>query len=74
MTHHWDEFSRSLAEKSVPRRQSLRQLGATLAGALLGPLGAQTVWARRRDACREVREDDAHELAKANYDRLKENS
>ena len=46
MTHHWDEFS-----KSVPRRESLSLLGAALAGALLGPLGAGTAWAGRRDPC-----------------------
>ena len=51
MTHHWDEFSKSLAEKSVPRRQTLRLLGAALAGAVLGPLGAGTAWARRPDPC-----------------------
>ena len=51
MTHHWDEFSKSLAEKSVPRRESLRLLGAALAGALLSPLGAGTAWARRPDPC-----------------------
>jgi hypothetical protein len=45
MTHHWDEFSKSLAEKSVPRRESLRLLGAALAGALLSPLGVRTAWA-----------------------------
>jgi hypothetical protein len=45
MTHHWDEFSKSLAEKSVPRRESLRLLGAAVAGALLGPLGVRTAWA-----------------------------
>src|SRR5262245_49703710 len=37
MDHPFDEFSKSLAE-SVPRRESLRRLGAVLAGALLGPL------------------------------------
>ena len=51
MTHHWDEFSKSLAEKSVPRRESLRLLGAALAGALLSPLGGRTAWARRPDPC-----------------------
>jgi stigma-specific protein Stig1 len=45
MSHHWDEFSKSLAEQSVPRRQTLRLLGAALVGALVGPLGARTAWA-----------------------------
>jgi len=35
MSDHFDEFSKSLAEKSVPRRQSLRLLCAAIAGALL---------------------------------------
>ena len=52
MTHHWDEFSKSLAEKSVPRRQSLRLLGVALAGALLGPLGLGTAWAGGLDPCK----------------------
>src|SRR5678815_5912955 len=53
MTHHWDEFSKSLAEKSVPRRQSLRLLGAALAGAILSPLGMGTAWAGGRDPCKD---------------------
>src|ERR1041385_1363804 len=40
MTYQWDDFSKSLAEGSIPRRESLRLFGAALAGALLGPLGA----------------------------------
>src|SRR5215207_1133621 len=52
MSHHWDEFSKSLAEKSVPRRESLRLLGAALAGALLSPLGLSTAWAGGRDPCK----------------------
>ena len=36
MTHPWDEFSKSLAE-SVPRRESLRRMGAAFAGAALMP-------------------------------------
>jgi hypothetical protein len=52
MTNHWDEFSKSLAEKSVPRRQSLRLLGAALAGALLSPLGVSTAWAGGPDPCK----------------------
>src|SRR4030095_3855047 len=52
MTHHWDEFSKSLVEKSVPRRETLRLLGAALAGALLSPLGMGTAWAGGRDPCK----------------------
>jgi hypothetical protein len=52
MSNHWDEFSKSLVEKSVPRRQSLRLLGAALASALLGPLGSGTAWAGGRDPCK----------------------
>jgi hypothetical protein len=52
MTHHWDEFSKSLAEQSVPRRQSLRLLGAALAGALLSPLGLGSAFAATRDRCK----------------------
>jgi hypothetical protein len=44
MTHHWDEFSKALAEP-VPRRESLRRLGVVLAGAVLSPLAAGTAWA-----------------------------
>jgi hypothetical protein len=42
MTSYWDEFSKSLVEESVPRRESLRRLGIALAGAVLSPLGLQT--------------------------------
>src|SRR5262245_21092431 len=38
MDHLFDDFSKSLAEP-VPRRESLRRLGAVFAGALLTPLG-----------------------------------
>ena len=44
MGHLFDEFSKSLAE-SVPRRESLRRLGAVFAGAVLGPLVLGTAWA-----------------------------
>jgi hypothetical protein len=44
MDHLFDEFSKSLAE-SVPRRESLRRLGAVFAGAVLGPLGLESAWA-----------------------------
>jgi hypothetical protein len=50
MDHLFDEFSKSLAE-SVPRRESLRRLGAVFAGAVLGPLGLGTAWARGTDPC-----------------------
>jgi hypothetical protein len=52
MTNHWDEFSKSLVERSVPRRETLRLLGAALAGAFLSPLGAGTAWAATTDPCR----------------------
>ncbi len=45
MHHLFDEFSKSLAEP-VPRRESLRRLGAVLAGAVLAPIGLRTTWAR----------------------------
>jgi hypothetical protein len=51
MTHQWDEFSKSLAEDSLPRRQSLRLLGAALAGAVLGPFGGSAAWAGKQDPC-----------------------
>ena len=44
MDNLFDEFSKSLAE-SVPRRESLRRLGAVFAGAVLSPLGVGTAWA-----------------------------
>jgi Stigma-specific protein, Stig1 len=51
MAHHWDEFSKSLVEKSVPRRETLRLLGAALAGVFLSPLGLKSVAAASPDAC-----------------------
>jgi hypothetical protein len=51
MDHLFDEFSKSLAE-SVPRRESLRRLGAVFAGAILSPLGVGTVWAVGTDPCK----------------------
>jgi hypothetical protein len=42
MTDRWDDFSKSLAEGSSTRRDSLRLLGAALAGAVLSPLGLGT--------------------------------
>lgn len=45
MTHQWDDFSKSLAQDSVPRRQSLRLLGAAIAGAIFSPLRPEAAWA-----------------------------
>jgi hypothetical protein len=45
-----DEFSKMLAG-SVSRRESLRRIGAVLAGAVLGSLGTGTAWAARPDRC-----------------------
>jgi hypothetical protein len=44
MTHPFDEFSKSLANESVPRRESLRRMGAAVVGALFASLtlGVQT--------------------------------
>ena len=39
MEHFYDEFSKSLAA-SVPRRESLRRMGAVFAGAVLTHDGA----------------------------------
>jgi hypothetical protein len=50
MDHLFDEFSKSLTE-SVPRRESLRRLGAVFAGAVLSPLGLETAWAAKVDPC-----------------------
>jgi hypothetical protein len=52
MTSQWDEFSKSLAEESLPRRESLRRLGFLFAGAVLSPLGVGTAWARGPDPCK----------------------
>jgi len=51
MTYQWDELSKALADDSLPRRQSLRWLGAALAGSVLGPFGAGTAWAGKQDPC-----------------------
>jgi hypothetical protein len=51
MDHLFDEFSKSLSE-SLPRRESLRRLGAVFAGAILGPLGIETAWAKGPDPCK----------------------
>ena len=50
MENLFDEFSKSL-EKSVPRRESLRRLGAVFAGAALSPLGLGTAYAGNTDPC-----------------------
>jgi hypothetical protein len=50
MDHLFDEFSKSLSE-SLPRRESLRRLGAVFAGAILSPLGMETAWAKGPDPC-----------------------
>jgi hypothetical protein len=49
MDHLFNGFSKSLPE-SMPRHESLRRLRVVLAGAVLSPLGLETVWAGRRDA------------------------
>jgi hypothetical protein len=48
MSHHWDEFSKTLAEESVPRRESLRRLGVVLADAVRSPPGLESAWASHR--------------------------
>jgi stigma-specific protein Stig1 len=53
MTYQWDEFSKSLADDSLPRRESLRWLGAALAGAVLSPFGLREAWgAPKQDPCK----------------------
>ncbi len=53
MSQQWDEFSKSLAEESLPRRESLKRLGAVLAGAIFGSLGLkQAVAGRNSDPCK----------------------
>jgi hypothetical protein len=54
MSQQWDEFSKFLAEESLPRRESLRLLGFALAGAVLSPFGLQTAFAGRhqQDPCK----------------------
>jgi hypothetical protein len=51
MPHLFDEFSKSL-NAPVPRRESLRYLGAVLAGAVLSPLSLGTAWAAGKDPCK----------------------
>jgi hypothetical protein len=45
-----DELSKSLAV-SVSRRESLRSIGAVLAGVVLSPLGLRTAWGAGPDRC-----------------------
>ena len=51
MDHLYDELSKSLAEESLPRRESLQRIGVVLAGAVLSPLRLSTAWARATDPC-----------------------
>lgn len=52
MASQWDKFLKSLAEETVPRRESLRRIAVVLGGAVLSPLGLGTAWARGSDLCR----------------------
>jgi hypothetical protein len=52
MSHHIDEFSKSLANESIPRRDTLRLLGAAVAGALLGPFGMKSAFGGGSDPCK----------------------
>src|SRR6185436_19613145 len=45
-----DELSKLLA-KSVSRRESLRSIGAVIAGTVVSSLGVGTAWAARPDRC-----------------------
>jgi len=47
----YDELSKSLAA-SVPRRESLRRIGAVFAGAVFSQWGLGTAWAGRPDPCK----------------------
>jgi hypothetical protein len=51
MSHLFDELSKSL-DSSLPRRESLRRLGAAFAGAVLSPLGMGIAAAAARDPCK----------------------
>jgi len=53
MSYQWDELSKALANDLMPRRQSLRLLGAALAGAVLSPFGLGTARAAMQDSCKE---------------------
>ena len=52
MTHQIDEFSKSLADESIPRRDTFRLLGTAVAGALLGPLGMKSAFGGGADPCK----------------------
>src|SRR5262245_28110515 len=52
MTRHFDEFSKSLADERIPRRESLRRFGAALVGALFAPLALRTASAGGPDPCK----------------------
>jgi hypothetical protein len=52
MERFYDEVSKSLAG-SVSRRESLRRMGAVLAGAALGQFGMGTAWAAKANPCKE---------------------
>lgn len=58
MTNRWDDFSKLLAEESSTRRESLRLLGAALAGAVLSPLALGTARGagkhRAADPCKTI--------------------
>src|SRR5262245_49627347 len=41
MSHQFDEFSKLVADGSIPRRESLRQLGLLITATVLSPLGAE---------------------------------
>ena len=48
MSHLFDDVSRSLAQPSMPRRESLRRLGVAVTAIVLGPLAAQHAQAGKR--------------------------
>jgi len=52
MSHDIDELSKALAEERIPRRESLRRLGAVLAGAILSPFALGTARAGPQDPCK----------------------
>ena len=52
MSEQWDEFTKSLSEP-VPRRESLRRLGAVFAGAVFGSFGLKNaIGAPNSDPCK----------------------
>ena len=51
MDSFYDEFSKSLAA-SVPRRESLRRMGALFAGVVFSQLGLGTAWGKGPNPCR----------------------